>query len=134
MKKFLILVFVFFAFTGKTMAFYDEDNFLWAKDPINIWSNKGYISGYPDGSFRGNNNITRAEVITIINKLNNIDEKINKRPAKDVYEGNWFFDDMGKALKAGLISVDYEGNLRPNDFATREEVIVILSKLFNTPS
>jgi len=131
MKKIFMIVLIFFMFISSSFAFSDEDNFVWAKDAIKNWTSRGYVSGYPDGTFRGNNKITRAEVISIINKLNNSDIITNKRPSRDIDYNDWFYNDMGKAANLGLISVDADGNLRPNDFATREEVMVILSKLLN---
>lgn len=131
MKKFFTFILVFFVFISPSLAFSDEHSYAWAKEAIDKWSLKGYISGYPDGTFRGNNNITRAEVIAVINKLNNSNIVINKRAGKDVSLEDWFFLDMGKAVEAGFISADTNGNLRPNEMATREEVIVILSKLLN---
>lgn len=131
MKKILILAFVFCMFISNSFAFLDDNNFGWAKDAVNKWSLKGYVSGYPDGTFRGNQYITRAEVIAIINKLNNSSVVVSKRPSKDINNDNWFFNDMGKAVEAGLILVDSDGNLYPNNYATREEVMVILSKLLN---
>lgn len=131
MKKFFILLFVFCIFISNSFAFSDDNSFIWAKDAVNKWSLKGYVSGYPDGTFRGNQYITRAEVIAIINKLNNSSVVASKRPSKDINNDNWFFNDMGKAVENGLISVDSDGNLYPNNYATREEVMVILSKLLN---
>lgn len=131
MKKLLILIFTIFIFITQSFAFSDTNNFFWANKAIDKWSLNGYISGYPDGTFKGNNNITRAEVISVINKLNNSDTKVSKRAGKDVASNNWFFEDMGKAKEDGLISVDENGNLRPNEYATREDVIVILAKLLD---
>lgn len=131
MKRFFIFAFIVFIFVSTSFAFSDDANFSWANDAIDKWSSKGYVSGYPDGTFRGNNYITRAEVIAIINKLNNSKVIINKRAGKDIFVENWFFDDIGRAVEAGLINVDVNGNIRPNDYATREEVMIILSKLLN---
>ena len=56
---------------------------------------------------------------------------VKKRPSKDVSQSDWFFEDMARAKDCGLVSVEADGNLRPNDYATREEVMVILAKLFD---
>ena len=40
----------------------------WAKDKIESWAEKGYVSGYQDGSFKPDQNITRAEFMVIVNK------------------------------------------------------------------
>jgi hypothetical protein len=41
----------------------------WAEGYINSAANRGWVSGYPDGSFRPENNITRAEVVSTINRM-----------------------------------------------------------------
>ena len=38
----------------------------WAKNEIGIAANKGWINGYPDGTFRPNQYITRAEAMTLV--------------------------------------------------------------------
>ena len=43
----------------------------WAKNEIGIAANKGWINGYPDGTFRPNQYITRAEAMTLINRVLN---------------------------------------------------------------
>ena len=75
MKKIVMLLFIFTILTSNVFAYTDEVDYLWAVPAITRWSNKGIISGYTDGSFRGNNNITRAELIIIANRLNNLVEK-----------------------------------------------------------
>lgn len=49
----------------------------WAQESINQAANEGIISGYPDGTFRPDNNITRAEAISIINRV------LDRRPHAD---------------------------------------------------
>ena len=41
----------------------------WAKDEINAAANNGWINGYTDGTFRPNNKITRAEAMTLVNRV-----------------------------------------------------------------
>ena len=43
----------------------------WAKHEIGIAANKGWINGYPDGTFRPNQYITRAEAMTLVNRVLN---------------------------------------------------------------
>ena len=43
----------------------------WAKNEIGIAANKGWINGYPDGTFRPNQYITRAEAMTLVNRVLN---------------------------------------------------------------
>ena len=41
----------------------------WAKNEINAAANNGWINGYTDGTFRPNNKITRAEAMTLVNRV-----------------------------------------------------------------
>ena len=41
----------------------------WAKNEISAASNNGWINGYPDGTFRPDNQITRAEAMTLVNRV-----------------------------------------------------------------
>ena len=48
----------------------------WAKDEIGVSANKGWINGYPDSTFRPDQYITRAEAMTLVNRvLNRLPEK-----------------------------------------------------------
>ena len=41
----------------------------WAKNEISAASNNGWINGYPDGTFKPDNHITRAEAMTLVNRV-----------------------------------------------------------------
>jgi hypothetical protein len=41
----------------------------WAADTIAAVSRAGYVTGYPDGTYRPNQPITRAEFVTVMNRL-----------------------------------------------------------------
>ena len=54
---------------GSNNPFPDVQDDYWALPAINTASANGWLIGYPDGTFRGDNHITRAEVVTIINRI-----------------------------------------------------------------
>jgi len=41
----------------------------WAKSSVSLMIEKGYMSGYPDNTFAANNKLTRAEAVTILDKV-----------------------------------------------------------------
>ena len=49
-------------------GFSDLSQASWAKATIEEWTQKGLVSGYPDGTFRPSNHITRAEFATLVQK------------------------------------------------------------------
>ena len=54
--------------TGNTVKYTDVENSYWAYSDIAFAKNIGWLNGYSDGSFRGDNDITRAEVVTVVNR------------------------------------------------------------------
>ena len=70
-KTFLIagLLLLFFSFINNTYAYNDVSKDFWAEDSINQLSDRKIFSGYPDGTFRPQNNITIAEFLAILMKV-----------------------------------------------------------------
>ncbi len=75
----------------------------WAYNEIVSLCAKGYINGYEDNSFRPENNITRAEVMTVINKilgrkpLESYVKSLDFNPFNDLYENKWYYVDVLEA-------------------------------------
>ena len=53
----------------KTAAAFSDIANHWAKDEISVAYNNGWVDGYPDGTFRPHRSITRAETMTIVNRV-----------------------------------------------------------------
>jgi hypothetical protein len=91
-----------------------------------------YIKGFPDGTFRPNNTITRAEMSAILarNKnLSNVYEYQKLYP--DVAKGYWAAANIEQLQDIGLMIGDKQGNFRPNDRITRAEMAMIAAKWLN---
>ena len=54
---------------NSTTADFNDIASHWAKNEISAASNNGWINGYPDGTFRPDNKITRAEAMTLVNRV-----------------------------------------------------------------
>ena len=54
--------------TGAANYFNDVSAKYWAADAIAICAKLGWITGYPDGTFRPDKNVTRAELMAMINR------------------------------------------------------------------
>jgi hypothetical protein len=105
----------------------------WAKAEIENWTEKGIINGYKDGTFKPDDNITRAEFITLINKVINIqgEEEIS---FEDVDGSEWYYNDLKKAIYGEYIGGYEDNTFRANDNITRQEVAVILQNLVQLKS
>ena len=100
----------------------------WAKDVIENWMEKGLANGYPDGTFRPNNNISRAEFMSLVNNAFGYTQEIEIN-FSDVLEGEWYVTTIKRAVAAGYISGYTDGTMRPEAPITREEVAVILTRI-----
>ncbi|SET82283.1 S-layer homology domain-containing protein, partial [Natronincola peptidivorans] len=104
----------------------------WAKETIKTWISNDFIRGYPDGSFRPNNPITRAEFMVLVNKAFGFTERA-EISYKDVSEGEWYYSTVARAVAAGYIGGYTDGSMKPNHPISRQEVTVVLSKITNAP-
>ena len=108
----------------------DDINSHWAKNTIKDFISKGYINGYQDGSFKPNNDITRAEFVKIANRVFGFTEK-GTVTFNDVRSSDWFYNEIAIAQKAGYINGKSSTTFAPNDKITRQEVAVILTNIKN---
>jgi hypothetical protein len=100
----------------------------WAEGQILAGINYGYINGYPDGTFKPEGTITRAEFVTIINKSRNYTTMTNI-PFTDVPPQEWYFQEVQRAYSAGYIQGAGDNKFNPNAQITRQEVAVILDRI-----
>ncbi|MGI6144056.1 MAG: S-layer homology domain-containing protein, partial [bacterium] len=63
----------------------------WAQQQIETWLQKGLVSGYPDGTFRPNQPVTRAEFVTFVNRAFGIKAAGGEEVFSDVPASAWFF-------------------------------------------
>ena len=100
----------------------------WAAAQIDILSDQGVIVGYPDGTFKPDDNVTRAEFASMaIRALGQEHTKV-AQPVNfsDITSSYWAYDFIQKALYFDLISCSKEGSLfRPDDNVSREEAITV---------
>lgn len=102
----------------------------WAADEISKWFSKGLVKGRPDGTFKPDDPISRAEFITLVNRVFNYSEKL-ETPFPDVDESAWYYNEIAKAVAAGIVKGDDLGNIRPEAPLTRQEAAVILYRVFD---
>ena len=82
----------------------------------------GWISGYPDGTFRPANSVNRAEGIKIVLSSLTTDMQNSEYIPYDVPSESWFAPFVGKALEKGILVS--RGSFRPEANLTREDAAV----------
>lgn len=93
------------------------------------YSSHGLVSGYPDGTFQPNANITRAEVTALVNQLELPQIKTTNTAFLDVPTHEWYYSTVSNAVKSGLVSGYEDNTFRPQKNITRFEAISIVSRL-----
>ncbi len=102
----------------------------WGYEAISKWVDKNLISGYPDGTFKPDGKITRAELLTLINRLYGFYETSDKNYS-DVAEDDWYYDEVSIAKKNMYLDWYKEKAFYPNKKITRQEACAILSAINN---
>jgi len=101
----------------------------WAADDINQWIAEGIVEGNPDGSFKPDDPVTRAQFAAFINRIFNFQEKSDTK-FKDVTGGEWYAQDISKAAAAGFIEGYGDTGIQPEKPVSRQEAAVMLARVF----
>jgi hypothetical protein len=102
----------------------------WAEAVIRKWVNQGLAKGYGDGRFGPNDSITRAEFVTLLNRIFGY-QQTSEKSFPDVKAGAWYAAEIAKAYQAGIIGGDNNGNMNPEAVISRQEAAVILARAFS---
>jgi hypothetical protein len=117
--------------TPSTPTFSDIQSH-WAKECISQMAPRKLVSGYPDGSFRPNSTITRAEFAVLM--LNAFPEAPVKRSGttfKDVPANHWANKAIQDAYRRGFFSGYPGGLFQPNQQIPRVQAIGVLAGALN---
>ncbi|AFY48039.1 putative S-layer protein [Nostoc sp. PCC 7524] len=108
-------------------TFFDVSSNYWAAPFIRELSQRGVIAGFPDGSFRPEEPVTRAQFAAMVNKAF---QKAPQRQAirfVDVPTNYWGYSAIQQAYTIGFLS-GYPGNrFEPNQAIPRQQVLVSLA-------
>ncbi|HHV30127.1 MAG TPA: family 16 glycosylhydrolase [Clostridium sp.] len=105
----------------------------WAEDDLSKWLEKGILLGYQDGTIKPDNNIIRAEFVTLINKVFGFYE-LSEEQFIDVENSKWYSGEILKARAAGYIAGYGNNVFKPENYITRQEAVVIIAKVFDMQS
>jgi len=99
----------------------------WAADQIKAMVDLGVVSGYADNTFRPDNQITRAEFMTLVNKTFKFTASA-EMSYPDVKAGDWFASEVSKAKAAGYIAGYQDGTIKPNNQLSRQEAAAMIAR------
>lgn len=100
----------------------------WAETEINYMTSNRYMSGFPDGTFKPNNPVSRAEFATmIVSCLNPAPKPENSNITFSDISTHWAKDNILKAARAGFLSGYPDGTFMPNQNISKLQIVIAIS-------
>ena len=96
-------------------------------------THSAYIFGYEDGTFRADNDMTRAEAAAVFARLisESKDETISgKASFADVNKNDWYAKDIGYLEKYGMVKGYEDNTFRPDEMITRAEFVTMAVRFY----
>lgn len=92
----------------------------------------GWIQGYPDGTFRGQEPLNRYQLATALGRvLKDMGAEAREVRFRDVPQGHWASESLALAVSWGLVTGYPDGTFRGNEPLTRGALAVVLAKLLD---
>ena len=122
----------------RKVSFSDVPEKAWYAKAVKVLASRGIINGYPDGTFKPQGEITRAEFVTLcVNFIGIYEGEIAegsrfanyKRAMRDVSESSWCYEYIKSAIVYGWINGYPDGTFRPKSSITRAEVMTIMNNI-----
>ncbi len=96
----------------------------WAEGSFNMWIEKGLIKGFPDGTYKPEHPMTRAEFFVLLNRALNL----HKASIGDITSNEWFSLDLSIAKEQGYLEGLPEEILEVREYISRQEAVSILGR------
>lgn len=99
----------------------------WSVKHVSTLASIDIAMGYPDGSFRPENTITRAELATIASKFDKL-SPFEDNSFSDI-EGHWANQYINSAAEKGWVTGYSDGTFKPDQAITRAEFMTLVNKV-----
>lgn len=107
---------------AEAVSYSDVPVSYWAYNAINYLSSKGMVSGYPDGTFKPDASVTRAEFTAMLVKALRLSATGTTGAFTDIAPDSWCYNAVNEATAAGLVSGTGGHLFDPNAPVTREQM------------
>lgn len=114
--------------TASDQSFSDTQGH-WASSAIAALQATGAINGYPDGSFRPNQPVTRAEIVAMLARFTSYVP--GSATAFPDTAQSWASEPIAAFAAAGIVSGDGKGRFQPSASASRAESVAMIIRLLD---
>ena len=101
----------------------------WSKEAMTAAVENGLLKGRTDTEIAPEGELTRAEMVTIINRAFGATIETDITSYLDVHKNDWFYHEIAKGVNMRIIEGDSASIMRPDDAITREEVFAIIARV-----
>lgn len=115
--------------TQGTVSFPDVSQDYWARPFIQALAERNIIAGFPDGTYKPEQPVTRAEFAAIIQKAFN-QNRVRQLPTggfRDIRSNFWATQAITTAFETGFLSGYPDNTFRPNQQITKVQAVVSLA-------
>ena len=118
----------------KDVSFRDLAEAKWAEEAILFLCERGVINGNPDGTFKPNDNITRAEFVKLIAAAIELPLSSTDIIFGDVSADSWYAPYVAAVSLEGIVNGDEYGNFNPEANITRQDMVTMLYRAVGAES
>ncbi len=111
------------------VVFPDVNTDRWSSHDIEYMAEKNVVTGYPDGEFKPERSLSRAEFATLTYRFTNRGKADIENPFADIDDSHWAYSEILALYKSGLIDGYEDGTFKPENNITRAEVMTVINKL-----
>lgn len=93
-----------------------------------------YADGFPDGTFRPDEALSRAEAVALAVKATTEDSLVKRKHTAtftDIYKSDWYYDSVAYLEYLGMLPESWSGSFEPSENMTRGEFVYILDNLIS---
>lgn len=136
-KKFkllrVIIILTLISQTSLAAAFSDISNNNKYATAINYLASQGIINGYPDGSFKPDNNVSRVEFLKILLESSSINSNDTQTQTgfSDIDENAWYAKYVRKAKQENWVQGYADNTFKPDQNINKVEALKIIAKVQN---
>lgn len=102
----------------------------WSEKAISSLTEKGVINGYPDGSFKPDQAITRAEFAKLVSKTFGYSTQTQAK-FDDVSSEHWASGFINAVSEKKIMNAFSDGNFKPDQTLNRAQVATMISRILN---
>ncbi|NLF46549.1 MAG: S-layer homology domain-containing protein, partial [Syntrophomonadaceae bacterium] len=121
---------IFFTMTAQPAIAFPDTREHWAQSHIDLLQSRELIAGYPDGSYRPEDPVTRQELVSLLIRiLGEGEDAVQLQQGETAYKDTadaWARGYIELARELSIVHGDEQGYFNPDVAVTREEAVIMM--------